>query len=305
MQRVGMRNIKTALSVFISIVICHVLKLEFPFYAGIAAVIVMGLSIWDTIISSKNRLIATIVGGVIGIPFAIIMQGNFLVTGIGIIIIIYICNLLKCNKSINIACVVFIYNMINLRGKTPLYYTSQRFIATLIGVITAIAINYLILPLNPALKIKNAVHDLLYMTELHIKELCMDSKKIDIVNYEKIMKELNNQILLFRAESRIKKFKDLNDLNIDNIYELFNNISHHFRIINELENKYVFSIENINKLNSLFKIDSLNTENMEPNKIDIIFNYHLEKVLENYINLKLLLHEASQANISGISKAAM
>ncbi|WDC83192.1 aromatic acid exporter family protein [Caloramator sp. mosi_1] len=40
-MNIGLRNLKTALSVFLSIIISNLLKLDYPFYAAIAALVCM------------------------------------------------------------------------------------------------------------------------------------------------------------------------------------------------------------------------------------------------------------------------
>ncbi len=121
-----MRNIKTALAVTISILISEFFKLDSPFYAAIAAVISMQNSVTGSYKAGKNRMLGTITGALIGLTFSSISPNNPFLCGLGIIIIIYICNLLKWDKSISIACIVFTGIMINLTNKTPLYYSIHR-----------------------------------------------------------------------------------------------------------------------------------------------------------------------------------
>ena len=145
-MQIGMRNIKTALAVTISIIIANLMKLQSPFYTAIAAIISMQSSVKASFKAGRNRMYGTILGAAIGYIFALIYPGNAFLCGAGIIIIIYLCNTFKWNQSASIACIVFLAIMINLNGKDPLLYSIYRTVDTFIGIIIAVLINYFIVP---------------------------------------------------------------------------------------------------------------------------------------------------------------
>lgn len=148
MKTIGMRNIKTALSVGICIILLRMLKFDSAFYACIAAVITMQTTVENSFKTGKNRLIGTTIGTIIGIIFSYIAPHSTILTVIGISLIIYITNILHENKSTNIACVVFLAIMINLKNISPLHYGINRFIETAIGIIVAVIVNRYICPYN-------------------------------------------------------------------------------------------------------------------------------------------------------------
>ena len=67
LPKVGARIQKTALSVFICMIIPHLLNMEYPFYACIAAVICLKDSHENTVKMGVNRMIGTLIGGCAGI----------------------------------------------------------------------------------------------------------------------------------------------------------------------------------------------------------------------------------------------
>ncbi|WP_018249937.1 FUSC family protein [Orenia marismortui] len=138
---------KTGIAVFLSIVIGGFFHINSLFYAAIAAVITLQTKVVDTIKAGQNRVFGTIVGAIIGMCFAIIGQGNAVLCGLGIFLTVLSCQKFGYDKSINIACIVFIAIMINLYDDiTPFYYSIYRLKDTLVGIITAIIVDYLILP---------------------------------------------------------------------------------------------------------------------------------------------------------------
>lgn len=146
MKKVGMRNIKTAIAVFICLIISHLLKLEYPFYAAIAAIISMQSSVEGSYQVGKNRMLGTLIGGVVGYGCALISPGNPVIASVGLILVIYICTLLEWKGSVSIAGIVFLAIMVNLKGKPPLQYSVNRVVDTFIGIIVSLLVNYLIFP---------------------------------------------------------------------------------------------------------------------------------------------------------------
>ncbi|HCW03592.1 MAG TPA: hypothetical protein DGK91_03030 [Clostridium sp.] len=143
---IGMRNIKTGLAVLICVLISRLLKLEYPFYSAIAAVIAMQTSVEASFKAGKNRMLGTFVGAVIGYVFALIYPGNIILITLGVMAIIHICNLLNWKSAVSIACVVFLSIMLNDSGRDHLYYSVNRLLDTLVGIIVALIINRFIAP---------------------------------------------------------------------------------------------------------------------------------------------------------------
>jgi len=90
---IGLRTIKTALAVSISIFLSQLLNLEYPYFVAMTAIISMDRTARLSIDMGRNRVIGTLIGALIGILFATIDQGNPWLAGIGILIIILISNL--------------------------------------------------------------------------------------------------------------------------------------------------------------------------------------------------------------------
>lgn len=147
-HRVGLRNIKTALAVTVCMIIFQFLGRENAFYACIAAVICMKDTVSSSFTMGKNRLIGTIIGGIFGmliifimIKFTFLYDYSAFITGLGIVTVIYTCNLFNKPGSVTIACIVLIGIMINYSGPQSYAYAIGRSIDTAIGIIVAILIN--------------------------------------------------------------------------------------------------------------------------------------------------------------------
>ena len=146
---IGMRNIKTALSVFICVVVFAIMGPQFnPMFAAVAALVCMGSSIEDSVEAGWNRILGTIIGGIAGvsgificniIPFDLAYIG---IIPLGTVGLIYLCNNLKRPGAIIICCVVFISLMTTYPQELGSYALSFiRLLETGFGVIVAFLVN--------------------------------------------------------------------------------------------------------------------------------------------------------------------
>lgn len=155
LPKIGLRNIKTALAVFLCMVLFPLVSKDSnPFYACIAAVICMKDTVPNTFKIGVDRIFGTILGGFFGVlciytieKFPIINDYKSLLTPIVVIILIYICTLINKPGSVTISCIVLIGIIVNHSGPDSYSYAIGRSIDTTIGIIIAFLVNkYINLP---------------------------------------------------------------------------------------------------------------------------------------------------------------
>ncbi len=236
MVGIGVRNLKTALAVVVCMGISKLLKLEYPFFVAIAAIISMENSLANSFKAGRNRMAGTIIGAGFGLICALIEPGNTILCGIGIIGVIYCCNLLKWRKPVAFAGVVFMAVMLTVKGKNPFFYSMNRIIDTFIGIVVAVIINYLVFPPNYVPKIYHAIPDLAFKTEQIIKDLLM-MKKPNISAFEHDLTKVNELVKLTSEDSRIQfiKKKTPGTINIHKKIAGFIEILLHMRIIDKMD----------------------------------------------------------------------
>lgn len=143
----GSRNIKTGLAVLICL-----LFWQNSLFAAIAAVICMQDTVENSFKIGRNRLIGTLLGGILGLIFLTTIDFFSLkpilplVTALGVILIIYLCNVIKKPAACSIASIVLIGILISNGYDDPLMYSIRRTIETAFGVVVAILINMYIHP---------------------------------------------------------------------------------------------------------------------------------------------------------------
>lgn len=161
--KVGLRTIKSAISVFL----CLVLFPDMPFFACLTAVICLQDTVSNSIKMGINRGLGTILGGTLGLVFLVFCRRisstfptDFLtsliiytIVSVGIIVVIYCCNLLNKVGAINVACIAFLGVTTAHAYEDPLNYALNRTIQTLFGILVSILVNKYITP--PKEKIHN------------------------------------------------------------------------------------------------------------------------------------------------------
>ena len=140
MFKIGLRTLKTGLVVALSVILSAILKLEYPFFVVMTAIISMDKTMVNSLKMGRNRVFGTFLGACIGIGLSYIDRGNPLLCGLGIIILIQICNHLKLQGAITIGGIVMTAIMVHT-DKTPLYYGFHRTLDTLVGATISFVVN--------------------------------------------------------------------------------------------------------------------------------------------------------------------
>ncbi len=144
-MKIGLRTIKTGIAVSLSMLVANLLKIEYPFFTMVAALIAIQPTISDSWKIGFNRMLGTFIGALMGLIFVLLVPANFVLGGLGIILLIYIMNKLHWNEAINIAGVVFIAVFLNISAN-HVAYALNRLFDTFIGIGIAVIVNFLIYP---------------------------------------------------------------------------------------------------------------------------------------------------------------
>ncbi|MFR1214570.1 MAG: HAD hydrolase family protein [Acutalibacteraceae bacterium] len=151
-----MRLIKTAVAVFLCFLVDFFRDGGTPFYSAIAAILCMQPELGSSLKVGKERIIATIIGGVVGMAmlaferYAVPIEPvlvRYLVISIMVIILMYITVLIKKPSCAYLTCVVFMSIVISHVADANIYvFALNRILDTLIGILIAIVINAIHIP---------------------------------------------------------------------------------------------------------------------------------------------------------------
>lgn len=144
--RIGMRNIKTGLAVGLCLIFFQAIGLSDGIQAAIAAIICMKSSLQNSIQTGMERIVGTAIGAALGILALLLIESTdfkilTVLAILGVILIIYLCNILKVQASIVISLVVFLIILIGEKDTPPIIYGAMRLGETFFGILVAYFVN--------------------------------------------------------------------------------------------------------------------------------------------------------------------
>ncbi len=149
--RIGMQDIKIAIAVGICLFASMFINIINVLPAGISAILCMHTSVHKSIREGIKRVCSTIIGaitGVIAVNLYQLKMNNLLFTvytAAGILLTIYICNLLTMSHmSALAACITFLLVIVTCQGDELYYLAFLRVIATFFGILITVVVNRLI-----------------------------------------------------------------------------------------------------------------------------------------------------------------
>ena len=151
-KKPGLRIVKTWIAVTLSMMISYFRPGEsLPFYSAIAAIICLKPNFEGTRDVGVNRIIGTMIGGLAGLLYLLIVPVDYLPMPIELLIIgvidtllIWMMAMADRPKAVSIMAIVFLSITINHgnEGNVPFTFAFNRTFDTMIGVITAIVVNW-------------------------------------------------------------------------------------------------------------------------------------------------------------------
>ncbi|WP_018658723.1 FUSC family protein [Allofustis seminis] len=155
--KIGARTLKTALAIYLSLVIPSLLGIpETADLAIFAAIFSMHPSVRETYNYIVNRVFANALGGLIAIFFTMYFDNNYLMIALAALILIAILHALKLNDMIGLAVSALVIIMLNAQdANNQVAAALTRVLATIIGVIIAFLVNLLVFPPRYDIKFYN------------------------------------------------------------------------------------------------------------------------------------------------------
>lgn len=281
---VGMRTIKTAIAVMISIVVSMRLNVNYPLFVTIGAIVSMQSSLNESFQSGLNRILGTIVGAIIGIIFFNISPNNIILTGLGIIILITINNKMNWSKSLVISLIVFSSIMMSY-GQNVVLNSALRVIDTTLGIIIAFVINTVISPPKHEEKIYTNAVELIDSAYLEFKSYLLSDKELNVKDIQEKLEALSQLYDIYKSEFIQSEKKILVEKDVMRILFLMDEVAHNFSIINSMKKE----ISSKNALGIYNKLNIKVTESPEKDTEDfLVFNYHIKIVTNDISKMKKL-----------------
>lgn len=290
---IGMRSLKTALGVIISVSIANLLNLQSPSMVASATIISLANNMHDSVDKSINRMLATIVGVLMAILFQLLNLVNPITMGLGVLIIIIVCNQFNWSQALVLATIVFIVIMSNsfTSDMELVIYSFNRLLDTFIGASVGLFINFAIAKPKPEYFLIQAYKNA-YDTIYHgFKKMVIDNKyKIDSQALMDSLLDININYNNLRNNNKIAMNAHVDIISVEEINNKFRLVISLILEINDLEFRPKTNEETLALLNNFYQ------EDLRPlihkNNLDSIetytdfYNYELQKIIITLIKIE-------------------
>lgn len=293
-KKVGMRIIKTVIAVVLTLEISKLLNINSPILAGIAAIMTMETSVSESFKTGKYRMYGTMLGGIIALIITQVLPINFITTAIGLFVILYISKVLKWKDAVRMAMIVFLVIIIDYEDGYRFSYALNRTLDTFVGVIVGTAINYFIRPPKIEIKIDTLIENITNEVIENIRETVWGDEKPKLENLKSEIKYIEEYYETLKKDRKYKINKEEEDLTqYEYIFEIFQNIHSHFRVLNLLGKGKYIDKENKEMLENMFLETIPAFIKDEETELGIIYNYHLREILYELKSIKKIYKEIS------------
>lgn len=280
--KLGMRTIKTAIAVTLAVTVAYILNLNSPFFVAIGALITLQGNIVDSFRMGRDRILGTIIGAFIGMLFSYIARGNPLVIGFGVLIIIFISNVINFQKTISISSVIFISIMLNTQLDSIFYYGLNLLMDTLIGIIIAALVNIIIYPHFSRDVVLKASIDVFKNCEAAIKQIVTHDPDFTLRDLEDEIEVLEREYPTYMKEEKNNLCKE-GEINLHASRNTIIKLYHNILILGDIGNNKKVNSENSDLLKKMYNIKVRHHDNLSDE--DIVYNYHLKNSLKLIVTL--------------------
>ena len=282
--KIGMRTIKTGLAVMLGVTVAGLVGLRSPLFVAIGAISTMQTSVSESFVMGKNRILGTIMGAVVAVVIAEILPYSNIFLGLGIILLIQILNILGWKKSISLSAIVFSAVYLN-REMGMIEYATNRVLDTFIGIVMGVLVNYLVAAPDSEKKFYAKVDAFVEVAKEYTYSLIVGKKKVDLDYLRGMLLDIEKLQELVRGDSNIlydnegQKLDTAKTLHV--LEEIFNDLSS----ITAMDYMAIVSSKNLILAGQVFQITPIWYEKSIISEEDIIFNYHLQRLLKNLYSM--------------------
>lgn len=283
---IGMRAVKTALAVSISMWIGHSLDLTTPLLAGISAIISIQTYIYETLEVSINRILSTCLGALIAVVFFYIGFTNYLAIFVGTFLIIALCIKLSWHKAIALSCIVFLIIILYDQAEMDIVdYALHRLLDTAVGLTIGFLVNYFIYPNNPEKYILRTYETTLKDCYVQLKKILIKDPSLNVTGLISNINTISTNYKTLRRDTKLMMNSPVDIINIEDINKKFLIVTSSIEQLTTLPEHYHLSLRNLNALEKIYgeeyrkELDGLekNIQRSEVNEeTNLVFNFHVD-----------------------------
>ena len=197
--RLGLRTIKTALSVMLSLYLASLFG-SLSIFPALAAIGVMSRTFDEGLLECRNQAVGITIGGLFGCFAALTLpEPPIWAIALGVMVIIFICASFHVGYSTSLSCAIFIVACMSDPDEVVRSVLIRLF-HTAIGLSTGLVINYLILPYNNSTKICQLLRQILDTVPASLSIIFEQQEHPDLADMDTLMAQLQYELSIYRHQ---------------------------------------------------------------------------------------------------------
>lgn len=200
--RIGLRAVKTALAVGLSLLVAHLLGSSLPIFAVIGAISVMSRNLNDTLHECLTQLAGTVIGFCVASCFVVLLPhpSFFLWMGLGTLIVIGLCLQLNLYFAVPLASIVFADICLYGGGNDQLWYGFHRLTDTVVGLAVAFVVNMAVKPYNNERRIRRALQEILDAIPGYLDTRVLQGRYPDLSALRRQITHLSGELEIYEGQ---------------------------------------------------------------------------------------------------------
>lgn len=288
----GLRTVKTALSVGLAVFLVRFItdSSDAMFYAALGGLVAMDTTFRRSLHQGLTQFLSVCFGTVVAyaaLRFFPAMPAW--IVGLGIFLLIFLCNRLKFSYTISLSCIVFLSACIYTTDDL-LRDALHRIEYTALGLAIALAINVAVRPYNNKNRICTLLRRLQAMIPPALESIVICERFPDVQPMVELLRALDAELALYRSQHWFHRKHDAEAL-LEGCVQLAERMVQELEAICGMDTLGDIASDNAQSLQEL----GIALPKLAPRKCTrrdtIVMNYHLETLLSAYGYLDALLSE--------------
>lgn len=278
---IGLRAFKTALAVTVALLIARALGTYSPIFSGLGAIVAMARTLKDSLREARTQFVGVILGGIIGFLLLLISPApSPLLTGVGILSAIVLCNLLGLYYAVSLAAIIVLSVCVSTSGN-PMIEMVYRLVDTSIGLIVGLVVNMLIKPYNNRPRVVSLLYQVADSVPGYLDSCILKNLYPDLAELEKTLRALEVEFEIYRKQHfRYREAHNRDAIFLQGVIQLAVRIDQELSALACMDTFGMPEEKNLARLRELGLCVPDHLERKCTEEDSTVTNYHLEKALD-------------------------
>ena len=205
LPHLGLRTVKTGLAVALALFFADLRGSPLPIFAAIGAIVAMSRTVGDAFETCRTQFFGILLGAGFGALFVNLFAGfRWIGVGLGLIALILLCNQLKLQFAVPLACIVFVSICLSPANEA-LGYGANRLLDTTIGLATALVVNVVIKPYNNRARIENLLLHFRQSVPAYVEERVLHCRYPDLEPLRIQLGRIASELAIFEKQKPFRQ----------------------------------------------------------------------------------------------------